>query len=87
MAQPSYAIEYLGSVKALSGTTVTSASVLALFPTATVLKMKTPDVKVSINGGEQFDVDYNDESFLTTGKSYMFNKDCIIAVGIYKAIV
>lgn len=86
MAQPSYAIEYLGAVKVTSGTSVTSASVLTSFPTATVLKMKTANVKVAINGGVQFDVVYDDESYLTTGKTYMFNKDCVVAVGIYKAI-
>ena len=85
MAQAT-AIEYLGAVKCLAGTQYTSASILTAFPTATVLKMKTDDVQAGINGGVMFHINYDDESFLTTGKTYIFDKDCVIAVGIYKAI-
>lgn len=89
MAQPSYAIEYLGAVEVQGGVSVSSSTISTAFPSATVLKMKTKDVKVSIDGGVQFDVVYDDESFLNsaTPKTYVFNKDCIIAVGIYKVVV
>lgn len=88
MAQPSYAIEYLGSMEVKRGVPVTSADALALFPTATVIKVKCKDgCNVSINGGVQFPIDHNDESFLTTGKTYTFDVDCTVVLGIYKAIV
>lgn len=87
MAQPQYSIDYLGAMKVEKGVAYTSASILAAFPTATVLRIKTDEVSVSINGGIQFITKIDDESYLTTGKSYMFDKDCVVAVGIYKAIV
>lgn len=87
MAQPSYAIEYLGAVEVSRGVAVTTASLLVLFPTATVVKLKCKSgANVSINGGVQFPIDYNDESYLTTGKTFLFDTDCVIVVGIYRAI-
>jgi len=86
MAQ-AYAIEYLGAIKAVAGTQYTSASILATFPTATVIKMKTESVMAGIGGGVMFPITFDDERYLVTGKTYIFDKDCIIAVGIYKAVV
>jgi len=87
MSQPIYAIEYLGAISASGGVAYTTASILALYPTATVLQMKTPDVQVGINGSVLFHITYDDTSYLTTGKTYYFDRDCVVAVGIYKAIV
>ncbi len=87
MAQPSYAIEYLGAMFVKAETSVTSASVLTAFPGATVVKMKTAGVKAGVNGTDMFDITYDDESYLITGKTFIFSKDCTIAVGIYKAVV
>jgi hypothetical protein len=87
MAQPHHAIEYLGAIQVVAGTQYTSASVISAFPLATVMKMKTDDVMVGINGGVMFHITYNDESYITTGKTYIFDKKCVIAVGIYKAVV
>ena len=86
MAQPLYAIEYLGAIEASKNTAVTSASVLTLYPTATVLKIKTARVSVSVDDSVMFPTDYNDESYLVTGHSYTFSKDCIVAVGIYRGV-
>lgn len=86
MAQPAYAIEYLGAMSAKANVVVTSASLLALYPTATVVKIKTSGVSVSVNNTDRFPVVYDDESYLKTGKTYLFSKDCVVAVGIYKAI-
>lgn len=85
MAQP-HAIDYLGAVAVSKGQQYTSASIKAAYPTATVLKIKTDKVSVSIDGGVQFLTSFDDESYLTTGKTYIFDKDCIVAIGIYKAI-
>ena len=86
MSQPSYAIEYLGAIEATKNTAVTSASVLTLYPTATALKIKTAGVSVSVDNSVMFPTDYNDESYLVTGHTYTFSENCIVAVGIYKAV-
>ena len=81
-----HAIDYLGALAVNKGQQYTSASIITAYPTATVLKMKTDKVSVSINGGVQFLTSFDDESYLATGKTYIFDKDCIVAIGIYKAI-
>jgi len=87
MAQPSYAIEYLGAKELLAGTDYTTASLLSEFPNATVIRMKSSGIKVGINGGVMFPVDYGEESYLVTGKTFRFDNPCIVAIGIYKAVV
>ena len=81
-----HAIDYLGALAVNKGQQYTSASIITAYPTATVLKIKTDKVSVSINGGVQFLTSFDDESYLTTGKTYIFDKDCIVAIGIYKVI-
>jgi hypothetical protein len=83
MSQP---IEYLGAVSVEANQALTTADILTLFPTATVAKMKTEGVKVSIDSTDFFDISYDEESYVVTGKTYKFNKDCTIAVGIYKTV-
>lgn len=95
MAQPAYAIEYLGAIRVTAGTPITSATIAAAFPTATALKMDALDengksqwVRVSIDGGVQFDVAHGEESYLNSSvsKTYRFSRDCTIVVGVYKAV-
>lgn len=86
MAQPAYAIEYLGAISAKSGKVYTSASVITAYPTATCMKMKTDGVSVSVNGSDAFLTNFDDESFITSGHTYIFTKDCVIAVGKYRAV-
>lgn len=86
MAKTNYAIEYLGAVSVKANTKVTSAGIKTLFSTATVLQMKTKDVKVAINNTDMFPIDYDDETYLVTGHTYIFNIDCTIAVGRYVII-
>jgi len=86
MAQPLYAVKYLGAKSLQVGKTYTSADLLTEFSGATCLIMKTSGVSVSINGTDMFPIVLNDQSFLETGLSYTFNKDCIVAVGIYKVV-
>ena len=87
MAQTSYAIVYIGAMNAKRDTSYSTADILTLFPTATVVKMKTEGVKASVNDTDYFDVGFDDETFLDTGHTYKFTKDCVIAIGIYKAVV
>ena len=86
MAQPLYAVKYLGAKSLQVGITYTSANILTEFPSATCLIMKTSGVSVSINGTDMFPIVLNDQSYLEAGLSYTFNKDCTVAVGIYKAV-
>lgn len=86
MAQPHYAIKYLGSFKADKGVNYTSASLLDTFPTATVVKIKTAGVSVSVNGHPMFLTSFDDENHIVTGQNYTFDRDCILAVGVYVAV-
>lgn len=86
MSQPMYVVEYLGAVLVQSGKLVTSAQVLAKYPSANMMKMKTKDVMVSVNGSDIFPVSYDDESYITSGHTYIFNKDCTIVIGKYVAV-
>ena len=87
MAQPMYAVEYLGAEYLKGGQTHSSTTIKDKYPTATMIKMKTDDVKVSINGTTMFPTTYDGENFLpTTSTTFFFNKDCIITVGRYVAV-
>lgn len=86
MAQPNYAIEYLGAIEAQKNATVTSASVITLYPNATVMKIKSNGVSVSVNNSVMFKTSFDDESYITSGHTYTFSEDCIIAIGTYKAV-
>lgn len=86
MAKTMYAIEYLGALTIKQGQMYTSADVLTKYNTANVLKMKTSGVKVSVNNSDMFPFDVNDETYLVTGHTYLFDKDCTIVVGRYVAI-
>jgi hypothetical protein len=86
MTQP-HAIEYMGAVALEGNKSYTSTSILTAFPTANVMKMKTTGVAVSINGTAMFETSFDDESYISsTSKSYIFNKNCVIAIGKYIAI-
>lgn len=87
MDQPHYAVEYLGAISAEKNKLVTSASVLVAFPTANMMKMKTEGVSVSVDGTDMFLTSFDDESFITSGKSFIFDKNCTIAIGKYVAVV
>lgn len=95
MVQPAYAIQYIGAVEVKAGVEYTSASILTDYPTATVIKLKQKTnqkddgnpVRVAVNKSPMFEVLFDDESYIATGTTYVFSKDCILAVGIYKAIV
>lgn len=87
MAQPLYPVEYLGAEYLKGGVTHNSTTIKTKYPTATMIKMKTEDVKVSINGTTMFPTTYDGENFLPTASTtFIFSKDCIIAVGRYVAV-
>jgi hypothetical protein len=86
MAQPLYAIEYLGAVRVTKNTPVTSASLLTLYPTATVLKIKANGVSVTVDNSVMFPVSFDDETYVTTGHTYSFSEDCVLAVGVYRTV-
>lgn len=86
MAQPIYPVLYLGSVACEGGKAYTSASVLATYATANCLIMKGNGVSVSVDASPMFSVSYDDQSYIETGHTYVFNKDCVLAVGRYKVV-
>ena len=86
MSKPAIAIEYLGAIIVEPRTQYTSASVIAKYPIATVMKMKTSGIKVTVDGSDMFPVSYDDESYITTGRTFMFSDACTIAIGRYVAI-
>ena len=95
-----YVVEYLGTVEAIAGETYTTASILASFPTANVVELVESSkgintsknnsaptgVGVSISGTPMFLRNFGDRSYLATGHTYLFKSDCLIAVGIMRAI-
>ena len=50
------------------------------------MKMKTSGIKVTVDGSDMFPVSYDDESYITTGRTFMFSDACTIAIGRYVAI-
>lgn len=87
MAQPQYAVEYLGAEFINKGETYSSATIKTKYPTATMMKMKTEGVEVSINGTTMFATTYDGENYLpTVASTFIFNKNCIIAIGRYVAV-
>lgn len=83
MSKPMQVVEYLGAISVLSGKLYTSAEVIAVYPIANMMKMKTKDVKVSVNGSDMFPVTFDDESYITSGHTYIFDTDCTIVIGRY----
>ena len=86
MSKPMYAVEYLGAVSIQSGNLSASANIISAYPTANMMKMKTENVKVSVNGSDMFPITFDDESFITSGHTYIFDKNCTIVIGKYVAI-
>ncbi len=86
MAQPTHIIEYLGAIVVEPRKQYLSADVKTKYPTATVMKMKTEGIKVTVDGSDMFPVSYDDESYITTGRTFMFSDACTIAIGRYVAI-
>ena len=86
MSKPAIVIEYLGAIVAEPRRQYTSASVLSKYPTATVMKMKTSGIKAGVDGSDMFTISYDDESYIATGRTFIFSDACTIAIGRYVAI-
>lgn len=91
MAQPLYAIQYLGTVRVSKHTPYTTASILTSFVGATVAKLSTDKagdtVGITINSSPMANFTDGDEQFIVTGFTFEFAKDCTMKIGIYKAVV
>ena len=83
MSKPAIAIEYLGAIIAEPRKQYLSSDVKTKYPTATVMKMKTDGIKVTVDGSDMFPVSYDDESYITTGRTFIFSDACTIAIGRY----
>ena len=83
MSKPAIVIEYLGAIVAEPRRQYTSASVLSKYPNATVMKMKTSGIKAGVDGSDMFTISYDDESYIATGRTFIFSDACTIAIGRY----
>ena len=86
MSKPAIVIEYLGAIIVEPRKQYLSADIKTKYPTATVMKMKTNEIKVTVDGSDMFPVSYDDESYIATGRTFMFSDACTIAIGRYVAI-
>ena len=86
MSKPAIAIEYLGAIIVEPRKQYLSADVKTKYPTATVMKMKTEGIKAGVDGSDMFTVSYDDESYIATGRTFIFSDACTIAIGRYVAI-
>lgn len=86
MAVASYAVEILGSYECKAGVAIQYSAIKTAFSTATVTIMKTHDVSVSINGSPMFEATYDCQNYLSGTGTAVFNKDCILAVGLYRIV-
>ena len=86
MSKPAIAIEYLGAIIVEPRKQYLSADVKTKYPTANVMKMKTSGIKAGVDGSDMFTVSYDDESYIATGRTFIFSDACTIAIGRYVAI-
>ena len=77
MASKVNLIKYTGAVVAPKGIAINGSS----YDTTTILKMKTEGVSVSVNSSPMFKVTYDDESLVDITATYIFDRECVIAVG------
>ena len=85
--------EMLGTYICPATTPVATADILgylhngvAIFSTATIAKIKTKDITLSINGTSQFEATYDSISHLSAGKTFNFNKDTTLLIGKYVTV-
>ena len=86
MAIQTDAFEALGGYQCLANAPTTTASILTKFPTATITKIKTEGVMLSIDGTVKFSATYDAISNLQTGHTLIFDKDTILMVGKYVTV-
>lgn len=78
MAQPTQFIpKYVGSAYLKKSEIYTDADFAA---TGNILQIKTADVSVSLNGNPMFKTTFDDTSYIETGVTYMFDRDCQVAI-------
>ena len=85
--------EMLGTYICPATTPVATADILAyehngipIFSTATIAKIKTDGVMLSINGTAKFPATFDSISHLATGKTFNFNKETTLLIGKYVTV-
>jgi hypothetical protein len=71
-------IKYTGAVVVPKGVTINGSG----YQSQSILKMKSSNVSVSVNGSPMFKVSFDDETLVDTTATYMFDSECTIAVGL-----
>jgi hypothetical protein len=87
MAQTNYIVDYIAGMRAEAGKSYTAASILALYPSATVVEVRSKETIVSINGTIAVKFSYGEQTTITTGKTWVFITDCDLAIGKLVSLV
>ena len=94
MAQAAqFIVQYIAGMTVIKGNSYTTADVIATYPTATTMILKTKvskgeaPITVSIDGTDAFEITYDDPTYIETGNTFIFNKNCTIAIAKYISAV
>ena len=81
MAQPTnYAYDYIAGIHVKSGTSYTTDSILAIYPTAKIAELRTDNTMLSINATDAVKFNKGDIAYITPGRTWTFATDCEIAL-------
>ena len=85
--------EMLGTYICPATTPVATADIIgyvhngvSIFSTATIAKIKTAGVNLSINGTAKFPATFDSISHLASGKTFDFDKDTTLLIGKYVTV-
>jgi len=79
--QTNYIIDYIAGMRAEAGKSYTSDEILSLYPSATVVEIRSKETIVSINGTIAIRFSYGEQTTITSGKTWIFITDCDLAIG------
>lgn len=81
MAKPTnFIYDYIGGRGIKANEIYTSADILAQFPTAKIVEMRTDGVKVSINGTDATTWMRGDVAYVNADRTWVFLNDCEVAI-------
>ncbi len=81
MAQPTnYIYNRLGGMLIKAGEVVTTAQIIAKFPTAKAAILQSQTAKISINATDAITFHLGDVEYVNSGKTWSFQTDCEISI-------
>lgn len=85
MAQPTmHILQYVASASVTGGKLYNSSDFTGI---GNILQMKTKNVNVSIDGNVMFSTSFDDTSFIENGHTYVFDRDCVVAIASMVEVV